>query len=270
MAMQLRQIAAPGTILLSVATQHLVQEDVWMEPQGEVTVGATRAPVPVYGVRGIAQRRSGGVGHGARARSPFVGRGEGAGAAARATRRGDGWTGAGRRYRGGAWHGQAAAAEGVPPQSGWKAGKVWRGALSVLRQCRIVSASGGPRASALQDYAGESRAAITAKVRQRLQEADIAPPIDCHGTRPSQAAWRRQSNWPGGPWRSPASRSNGVARPGHSDSLGKLTCIWGPRGPSKPKPTTSRLSPGRGTGYAAARGPLPLWSRHAVRQDRPD
>ena len=74
MAMQLRQIAAPGTILLSVATQHLVQEDVWMEPQGEVTVGATRAPVPVYGVRGIAQRRSGGVGHGARARSPFVGR----------------------------------------------------------------------------------------------------------------------------------------------------------------------------------------------------
>ena len=36
-AMRLRQLAAPGTILLSAATQHLVQEDVWVEPQGEVT-----------------------------------------------------------------------------------------------------------------------------------------------------------------------------------------------------------------------------------------
>jgi predicted ATPase len=73
-ALRLRQLAAPGRTLLSAATQHLVQEDVWAEPQGEVQVGAAHAPVPVYGVRGIAQQRSGVVGHGARARSPFVGR----------------------------------------------------------------------------------------------------------------------------------------------------------------------------------------------------
>jgi class 3 adenylate cyclase/DNA-binding winged helix-turn-helix (wHTH) protein len=73
-AMRLRQLAAPGTILLSAATQHLVQEDVWVEPQGEVTVGMADAPMPVYCVRGIAHWRSGVVGYGARARSPFVGR----------------------------------------------------------------------------------------------------------------------------------------------------------------------------------------------------
>jgi predicted ATPase/class 3 adenylate cyclase/DNA-binding winged helix-turn-helix (wHTH) protein len=74
MALRLRQLAAPGTTLLSAATQHLVQENVWAEPRGEVTVGAAHVSVPVYGVRGIAYQRSGVVGHGARARSPFVGR----------------------------------------------------------------------------------------------------------------------------------------------------------------------------------------------------
>jgi predicted ATPase/class 3 adenylate cyclase/DNA-binding winged helix-turn-helix (wHTH) protein len=73
-ALRLRQLAAPGTTLLSAATQHLVQEDVRVEPQGEVQIGAAQASVPVYGVRGIAHRRSGVIGHGARARSPFVGR----------------------------------------------------------------------------------------------------------------------------------------------------------------------------------------------------
>jgi class 3 adenylate cyclase len=73
-ALRLRQLAAPGTILLSAATQRLVQEDVWIELQGEVQIGAAHAPVLVYGVRGIAHQRSGVVGHGARARSPFVGR----------------------------------------------------------------------------------------------------------------------------------------------------------------------------------------------------
>ena len=73
-ALRLRQRAAPGTTLLSAATQHLVQEDVWVEPQGEVTVSEAHAPVPVYGVRGMARQRSGVVGYGARARSPFVGR----------------------------------------------------------------------------------------------------------------------------------------------------------------------------------------------------
>ena len=73
-ALRLRQLAAPGMTLLSAATQHLVQEHVRVEPQGEVQIGAAHAPVPVYGVRGIAHQRSGVVGHGARARSPFVGR----------------------------------------------------------------------------------------------------------------------------------------------------------------------------------------------------
>jgi class 3 adenylate cyclase/DNA-binding winged helix-turn-helix (wHTH) protein len=73
-ALRLRQLAASGTTLLSAATQQLVQEHVRTEPQGEVTVGAAHAPVPVYGVRGIAHQRSGVVGHGARACSPFVGR----------------------------------------------------------------------------------------------------------------------------------------------------------------------------------------------------
>jgi class 3 adenylate cyclase len=69
---RLRQLAVPGVILLSAATQHLVQEDVWVEPHGKVTVGETHAPVPVYRVRGIARRRSGVVGHGARVRSPLL------------------------------------------------------------------------------------------------------------------------------------------------------------------------------------------------------
>ena len=73
-ALRLRQLAAPGMILLSAATQHLVQENVRVEPWGEVQIGATHALVLVYGVREIAQQRSGVVGHGTRARSPFVGR----------------------------------------------------------------------------------------------------------------------------------------------------------------------------------------------------
>ncbi|HEY5870994.1 MAG TPA: winged helix-turn-helix domain-containing protein, partial [Candidatus Tectomicrobia bacterium] len=73
-ALRLRQLAAPGTILLSTATRYLVQENVRVEPWGEATVGAAPAPVLVYGVREIAPQRSGVVGHGARARSPFVGR----------------------------------------------------------------------------------------------------------------------------------------------------------------------------------------------------
>jgi DNA-binding winged helix-turn-helix (wHTH) protein/class 3 adenylate cyclase len=73
-ALRLRQIAAPGMTLLSAATQPLVQEHVQVEPWGEVQIGAAHAPVPVYVVRGIAHQRSGVVGHGARARSPFVGR----------------------------------------------------------------------------------------------------------------------------------------------------------------------------------------------------
>jgi class 3 adenylate cyclase len=53
LALRLRQRAAPGTILLSAATQRLVQEHVWVEPQGEVQVSAARAPVPAYSVGGL-------------------------------------------------------------------------------------------------------------------------------------------------------------------------------------------------------------------------
>ncbi|MGH8070816.1 MAG: AAA family ATPase [Candidatus Entotheonellia bacterium] len=73
-ALRLRQLAAPGTTLLSAATQQLVQESVQAEPRGEVTVSEGHTPMLVYGVRGIAHQRSGVVGHGARARSPFAGR----------------------------------------------------------------------------------------------------------------------------------------------------------------------------------------------------
>ena len=41
-ALRLRQLAAPGTILLSAATRHLVQENVRVEPWGEATVGAAQ------------------------------------------------------------------------------------------------------------------------------------------------------------------------------------------------------------------------------------
>ena len=50
MALRLRRLAAPGTILLSAATERLVQEDVLVEPQGEVTVGAVQAPVDLRAV----------------------------------------------------------------------------------------------------------------------------------------------------------------------------------------------------------------------------
>lgn len=73
-ALRLRQLAAPGTTLVSAATQHLVQEHVRVGPRGEVQVGAAHTPVPVYVVRGIAHQRSGVVGCGALARSPFLGR----------------------------------------------------------------------------------------------------------------------------------------------------------------------------------------------------
>jgi DNA-binding winged helix-turn-helix (wHTH) protein/class 3 adenylate cyclase/tetratricopeptide (TPR) repeat protein len=73
-AMRLRQLASPGTTLLSAATQHLVQDKVRVELWGEVQISATHAPMPVYGVRGIVRQRSGVVGYGARARSLFVGR----------------------------------------------------------------------------------------------------------------------------------------------------------------------------------------------------
>jgi predicted ATPase len=73
-ALRLRQLAVPGMTLLSAATQPLVQEHVQVELWGEVQIGVEHASVPMYVVRGIVYQHSGVVGHGARARSPFVGR----------------------------------------------------------------------------------------------------------------------------------------------------------------------------------------------------
>jgi class 3 adenylate cyclase len=174
-ALRLRQLAAPGTILLSAATQHLVQEDVWVEPQGEAKVGETHAPVPVYCARGIARRRSGVVGHGARARSPFVGRER---ELALLHERLDTVV---------VGQGQVVAVVAEPGMGKSRLLAEYRHSL-VGRQVRYAEGhclSYGSAAPYLPVVdlvrqlcgmtAGEPRDAITAKVHQRLQEADIAP-----------------------------------------------------------------------------------------------
>jgi class 3 adenylate cyclase/tetratricopeptide (TPR) repeat protein len=174
-AMRLRQLAAPGVILLSAATQDLVQEDVWVEPQGEVTVGDTHAPVPVYGVRGIARRRSGVVGHGARVRSPFVGRER---ELALLHERLDAVV---------AGQGQVVAIVAEPGMGKSRLLAEYRHGL-VGRQVRYAEGHCLSYGSAVPYlpivdlvrqlcgmHPGEPHDAITAKVQQRLQEADIAP-----------------------------------------------------------------------------------------------
>jgi class 3 adenylate cyclase len=174
-AIRLRQLAVPGTILLSAATQHLVQEDVWVEPQGEVTVGAPQAPVPIYGVRGIATPRSGVVGRGARARSPFVGRDR---ELALLQERLDAVM---------AGQGQVVAIVGEPGLGKSRLLAEYRRSL-VEREVRYVEGhclsygSATPYLPVLDLVrqlcgmtAGEPHDAVTATVRQRLQEANIAP-----------------------------------------------------------------------------------------------
>ena len=177
-ALQLRQLAAPGTTLLSAATQHLVQEDVWVEPQGEVTVGVAHEPIPVYGVRGVAQRRSGIIGHGARARSPFVGRER---ELALLQERLDTAV---------AGQGQVVAIVAEPGMGKSRLLAEYRHSL-IGRQVRYAEGHCLSYGSAVPYLpvvglvrqlcgitAGEPRDAITAKVYQRLQEADIAPDED--------------------------------------------------------------------------------------------
>ncbi len=174
-ALRLRQLAAPGTILLSAATQHLVQEDVWVEPQGEVQIGAAHAPVPVYGVRGIAHQRSGVVGHGARARSPFVGR---ARELALLQERLDAVV---------AGQGQVVAVVGDPGMGKSRLLAEYRRSL-VGREVRYVEGHCLSYGSAtpylpLMDLVrqlcaitpGEQHEAITAKIHRRLQQADVDP-----------------------------------------------------------------------------------------------
>jgi class 3 adenylate cyclase len=174
-AMRLRQLAAPGTMLLSAATQHLVQEDVWVEPRGEVTVSEAHAPMLVYGVRGIAQQRSGVVGHGARARSPFVGR---ARELALLHERLDAVV---------AGQGQVVALVGEPGMGKSRLLSEYRCSL-VGRQVQYAEGSCLSYGSATPYLpvldivrqlcgmtAGEPREAITTKVHRQLQEVDIAP-----------------------------------------------------------------------------------------------
>jgi class 3 adenylate cyclase/DNA-binding winged helix-turn-helix (wHTH) protein len=73
-ANRLRQQAAPGAILLSAATQQLVQEEVQVDNRGPLGMAGDTALGPVYQVRGVARRRSGVLGRGGRALSRFVGR----------------------------------------------------------------------------------------------------------------------------------------------------------------------------------------------------
>ena len=174
-ALRLRQLAAPGTMLLSAATQHLVQEHVRVEPQGEVQIGAAHAPVPVYGVRGIAHQRSGVVGHGARARSPFVGR---ARELALLQERLDAVV---------AGQGQVVAVVGEPGMGKSRLLAEYRRSL-VGREVRYVEGHCLSYGSAtpylpLVDLVrqlcaitpGEQHEAITAKVHRRLQQADLDP-----------------------------------------------------------------------------------------------
>ena len=74
MALRLQQHAAPGTICLSAATHALVQAEVESAPADAREVAGRPAPVPVYMVQGLRQRRAGVTGHGARVLSRFVGR----------------------------------------------------------------------------------------------------------------------------------------------------------------------------------------------------
>jgi DNA-binding winged helix-turn-helix (wHTH) protein/class 3 adenylate cyclase len=150
-ALRLRQLAAPGTTLLSEVTQQLVHEHVRVEPRGEVTVSEAQAPMLVYGVREIAQQRSGVVGHGARACSPFVGR---ACELALLQERLDAAM---------VGQGQVVALVGEPGMGKSRLlaefcrgllGREVRyhgGTLSVLRRCHAVSAGGGRGAPALWD-----------------------------------------------------------------------------------------------------------------------
>jgi class 3 adenylate cyclase/tetratricopeptide (TPR) repeat protein len=74
LAMRLRHRAAPGTILLSAATSHLVQEEVEVEVCGTLAMDEGSTPVPMYVVRGLRGRPASMPGHRPRVWSPFVGR----------------------------------------------------------------------------------------------------------------------------------------------------------------------------------------------------
>jgi class 3 adenylate cyclase len=73
-ALRLQQQAAPGTLLVSAATYDLVREEVRGEPCGSLALDGWQAPLPVYAVQGLVQRRAGVPQRALHSRSPFVGR----------------------------------------------------------------------------------------------------------------------------------------------------------------------------------------------------
>ncbi len=73
-ASQLQRLAPPGSILMSPATYRLVHEEVRGEVYEALAATSPGAPLPVYTLQGLTQRRAGVVGQGSRSRSRFVGR----------------------------------------------------------------------------------------------------------------------------------------------------------------------------------------------------
>jgi class 3 adenylate cyclase len=73
-AARLQQRSAPGTILLSAATYHLVHAEIQAIPCGTLDTDGQPTPVSVYAVQGLLRRHAGVAGRGPRVLSPFVGR----------------------------------------------------------------------------------------------------------------------------------------------------------------------------------------------------
>lgn len=73
-ASQLQRLVPPGMILLSAATQALVQEEVRVAAFDAPTLSGPRGPRSIYTVQDLTQRRAGVSGLGTRHRSPLVGR----------------------------------------------------------------------------------------------------------------------------------------------------------------------------------------------------
>src|SRR5205823_9153466 len=72
-ALWLQQQAAPGILLVSAATYHLVQEEVAGAPCGSLVLQGA-PPQPVYTIQGLRQRRAGVPQRPPHAASPLVGR----------------------------------------------------------------------------------------------------------------------------------------------------------------------------------------------------
>jgi class 3 adenylate cyclase len=64
LATRLQQQAAPGTVLLSAATYHLVHAEVQVVPCGTLAMDGQSAPVSVYAVQRLLRRHAGVAGRG--------------------------------------------------------------------------------------------------------------------------------------------------------------------------------------------------------------